>query len=264
MPEQNDFAISGSSPELSQGTPQFSTAEYGHIPGTERCQICNNLLAGDYYRVNGLMACAQCATDAKNGQPRDSHAAFTRGLLLGIGAAVVGLIAYATFTIITGWYIGFIALGVGWFVAKAIKKGSSGLGGRRYQIAAVLLTYAAISMAAVPIGIAYMIKESKIHKQAQTQQQTDAAGSADSQQAQTADQAAQPDQPAESKKQGSYGAAVMQLLFLGLASPFLELQDPGHGFIGLIILFVGLRIAWQLTASAPLEVDGPYSQSARV
>lgn len=210
------------------------------------------------------MACAQCAADAKNGQPRDSHAAFTRGLLLGIGAAVVGLIAYATFTIITGWYIGFISLGVGWFVAKAIKKGSSGLGSRRYQIAAVLLTYAAISLAAAPIGISYAIKHAREQKQAQTQSKSDTATNPDSQQVQPAEQPAQQEQSAPSGKQPSLGAFALQMLWFGLASPFLELQDPAHGVIGLIILFVGLRIAWQLTASAPLEVDGPYSMAARV
>jgi hypothetical protein len=49
------------------------------------------------------------------------------------------------------------------------------------------------------------------------------------------------------------------MLGIGLISPFLELQDPVHGALGLFILFIGLRIAWQLTASAPLDVEGPYS-----
>src|SRR5579859_3140606 len=138
-------------PSVPSGTPQFSTAEYAHIPGTERCRICSNLVSGEYYRINGQMACATCGGQATAGQPTDSHAAFLRGLLLGIGAALLGLILYATVTISTGWSIGYVALGVGWLVAKAITKGSNGLGGRRYQITAVLLTYAAISMAAIPI-----------------------------------------------------------------------------------------------------------------
>ena len=53
--------------------------------------------------------------------------------------------------------------------------------------------------------------------------------------------------------------AIGLLALLGLASPFLELQEPMHGAIGLFILFIGLRIAWQLTASAPLDVEGPYT-----
>ena len=236
--------------------PQFSTAEYSHVAGTERCKICNNLIGGDYFRVNSLMACEQCASDARNGQPRDSHSAFSRGLLLGIGAAVLGMIVYASFTIITGWYIGYLALGVGYLVAKAIKKGSSGLGGRRYQIAAVLLTYAAISIAAVPIGISYAIKHTKTAGAHADGSSTQPAADANSESASPA--AAAP----TTKASANYGALAGQLLFLGLASPFMELQDPVHGIIGLFILFIGLRIAWRLTASQPLEVDGPYSHSA--
>lgn len=231
--------------------PQFSTAEYAHIPGSERCRICNNLVSQEYYRVNGMMACQTCATEARNGQPKDSHAAFTRGLMLGIGAALVGMVLYATFTILTGWYLGYIALGVGYLVAQAIKKGANGLGGRRYQIAAVLLTYAAISIAAIPIGISYSIKHTKEARQAQMEGSTSSNG--------TTIESTEADRG--SKHQSNLAALAFQLLMLGLASPFLELQDPGHGIIGLFILFIGLRIAWQLTASRPLEVEGPYTVS---
>jgi len=252
MEDQNDPARSLSPSGLSSDIPQFSTAEYQHIPGTERCRLCNNLIASDYFRVNGLMACPQCASEARDGQPRDSHVAFSRGLILGIGAALIGMIVYATFTIITGWYIGYLALGVGYLVAKAIKKGSKGLGGRRYQIAAVLLTYAAISLAAVPIGISYAIKHAETKTQAPTQQ-SDAA---------VADGDAAPSQPSGARS--SLGAFAVQMLIMGLISPFLEMQDPVHGAIGLFILFIGLRIAWQLTASSPLEVDGPYRTAGRL
>lgn len=256
MADANELSATPSTPALSSDTPQFSTAEYTHVPGTERCQLCNNLIGGDYYRVNGLMSCADCAIKTRSGQPVDSHAAFSRGLLLGIGAAVVGMIVYAAFTIITGWYIGYLALGVGYLVAKAIKKGSSGLGGRRYQIAAVLLTYAAISIAAVPIGISYAIKHDKEQKQAKAQQ---AEGTVVDGNTGTPQQQEQP-----KSERPPMGSAVLGLVALGLASPFMELQDPIHGLIGLFILFIGLRIAWQLTASTPLDVDGPYSSAARL
>ncbi len=232
--------------------PQFATAEYAHIPGTERCRICNKVVFDDYYRVNNQMACAKCAGEAREGQPSDSHAAFARGLLLGGGAAILGLVAYAAFTITTNFYFGYIALGVGWLVAKAMLKGSNGIGGRRYQIAAVLLTYAAISMAAVPIGIASVVKHNK-EKMAQHKQADDTATD-DSGTAQNATQSSQP--------RSGIGGLVIQLVLRGLASPFLELQDPRHGLIGLVILFVGLRIAYQMTAARPLEVDGPYRVSA--
>ncbi len=246
MADQQDFVDAGSAPVADTDIPQFSTAEYTHVPGTERCRICNNLIAADYFRVNTLMACPQCAADARNGQPRDSHVAFSRGLVFGIGAAIGGMTLYASFTIITGWYIGYLALAVGYLVAKAIKKGAHGLGGRRYQIAAVALTYAAISVSAVPIGISYAVKHQKELKQGQSSAPSPAVG--------------QP-APAATPHSVHYGALALRLLGIGLISPFLGLQDPVHGAIGLFILFIGLRIAWQLAASAPLDVEGPYGHA---
>jgi len=43
-------------------------------------------------------------------------------------------------------------------------------------------------------------------------------------------------------------APMGKLIQLGLGAPFLELQnDPRNGIIGLVILFVGMRIAWRMT-----------------
>ena len=254
MPEDQQITTPVPAP-VSSDIPQFSTAEYGHIPGTERCRICGNLVSGEYYRVNSQMACAKCALEARQGQPTDSHAAFARGLLLGSGAALLGLIVYAAFTIITNLYLGYIALGVGWLVGMAMTKGSGGMGGRRYQIAAVALTYCAISIAAIPIWIAYSVKHQK-PPTAQTQSTASSGADASDTAGSTADQ-----QPAPKAKPNLVKLAV-QLLFIGLASPFLELRDPFHGLIGLVILFVGLRIAYKLTAAKPLDVDGPYSVTA--
>lgn len=241
-------------PALGADVPQFATAEYAHIPGTERCRICSSPIFNDYYRVNSQMACAKCAGEAREGQPSDSHAAFFRGMVLGVGAAILGLILYATFTIVTDFYLGFIALGVGWLVAKAMLKGSNGIGGRRYQITAVLLTYAAISVAAIPIGIASVVKQNKERPAQQKQSTTADEPSAD-------DGGTTPAQDAPRVKL-NLGSFALKLLMLGLASPFLGLQDPVHGLIGLVILFVGLRIAFQLTAARPLDVDGPYRATA--
>ena len=42
-------------------------------------------------------------------------------------------------------------------LVKAMMKGSGGIGGRRYQVAALLLTYGSVSMAAVPIAISQLV-----------------------------------------------------------------------------------------------------------
>jgi hypothetical protein len=198
------------------------------------------------------MACAACAGQARNGQPKDSHSAFARGLGLGSLAAIAGLILYAAVNIITGWTIGYLALAVGWMVGKGITKGSSGIGGRRYQIAAVLLTYFAISMAGIPIRIAYATKHRPVVAQN--------AASANSATNATPTGTTTPPKP---KRNLSIGAALGGLLLLGLASPFLEFTaNVGGAAIGLFILFIGLRIAWTITAARRLSVDGPFSTNA--
>src|ERR1700761_7375216 len=134
--------------------PQFGTAEYaGGTPGGERCKSCGQSLASQYYRVNGAVTCNYCGEQALLRKPQDTHQIFVRGLLFGIGGAILGIILYAGFGIVTGLMLGYISLAVGWIVGKAIKKGTNGIGGRRYQIAAVLLTYSAVSLSAIPIGI---------------------------------------------------------------------------------------------------------------
>jgi hypothetical protein len=57
----------------------------------------------------------------------------------------------------------------------------------------------------------------------------------------------------------SAAKAMGVLTLIGLASPFLALSDPMHGLIGLIILFVGIRIAWRITAGRQPRIVGPLS-----
>jgi hypothetical protein len=91
------------------------------------------------------MVCGRCADRIRRETPQDSHAAFVRAFLFGFGGFAIGLALYAGFVIATGISIGYISLAVGWIVGKAMMMGSGGVGGRRYQITAVLLTYAAVS-----------------------------------------------------------------------------------------------------------------------
>jgi hypothetical protein len=201
-------------------TPQFSTAEYAPQPTLERCRLCSTPLTTEYYRVRGQTACASCADAARTQQSGLSdNAAFTRALAFGIAAAIVGLAGYSAFTIATSLYVGYVALGVGYIVAKAMKFGSGGLGGRPYQIAAVILTYLAIALAEIPI-ILWQLR-ARIPS-------------------------------------GHILAAAMRLLPVGLESPILAMRSPIHGLINAVILFVGLQIAWRGTAATILAVEGPF------
>jgi hypothetical protein len=238
--------------------PQFATAEYA---GTDRCKFCNQIIpgGGSYYRVDGAMACKPCAEQARNSAPKDSHAAFARAVLFGVGAAIAGLVLYAGFEIMTGWIIGYVSLAVGYMVGKAMMAGSKGLGGRRYQLTAVALTYAAVSMAAVPVWISIASKEHRSQAPSQAQQTPTTENSSDSEQQPGGNTTSQQQAaPAPAPKMNPWKALGI-MAALGIASPFLELQDPVHGVIGLVILLVGIKIAWRLTVGNPTaDVSGPF------
>jgi hypothetical protein len=259
-----------SEPGFSSGTPQFSTAEYASKGGPDRCASCSQPIGDTYFRVNGALACPNCAQRGAGNLPTDSHTAFVRGVMFGVGGAILGMILYAAFSILTGLIIGYVALAVGYIVAKAIKMGSRGMGGQRYQIAAALLTYAAVSIAAIPVGISQFVKardarRAAAHTQALQNLPSEDAPSAD---ANGADTSPQEQEPAATpaltpRHRASLSSMIGSLLLLGLASPFMELWTNGPSFssmIGLFILFIGIRIAWQMTAgtSAATGVIGPF------
>ncbi len=241
---------------LTNPSPQFKTAEYPGQPGEDRCETCGQLISESYYRVNGAMTCPACAEQAKFQLPQDSHPGVVRALLFGAGGALLGLILYATFAIVTGWIIGYVSLAVGYIVGKAVMKGSNGIGGRRYQVMAAMLTYAAVSVAAIPIAISQWAKETKGNEPPRVEQSQPNSAPAEQEPQTGSNQGSQPE-PADQEEM-SVGKALGVLLLVGLISPFLELQDPLHGLIGLVILFIGIQIAWRLTAGTTTDILGPF------
>ncbi len=223
---------------MSDGTPQFTTAEYSGSAAAAACKGCGKPLGDPFFRANGAPVCGACAQAIQRQVDTDSHARFVRGVVFGVGGAILGLVLYVGFALATGLMIGFVSLAVGFLVGKAITIGSGGRGGRRYQIAAVLLTYAAVSLSAVPIAISAHLK------------------------ARNAQQQAQVSEPAGNSSSTSPAKAVATLVVLGLASPFLELSNPAQGLIGLVILFVGIRIAWRMTAGRTIKIEGPLRAAA--
>jgi hypothetical protein len=229
---------------MSSGVPQFATAEYADKAGESVCKSCGQKISGEYYRINGAPTCANCTQRIKEQIPQDSHSSFVRGVLFGVGGAILGLGIYVAFALGTGWIVGYVSLAVGYIVGKAIVLGSRGVGGRRYQVAAVLLTYIAVSLAAVPIAISQHMKQTSVQRHAQVNDSATARA---------------PDSAARAPRT-SLARAVGVLALIGLASPFLKLADPVRGIIGLIILLVGIRIAWTITASRQVNISGPISE----
>jgi uncharacterized protein (DUF983 family) len=246
-------------PGFTQPSLQFATAGNVGSQSRDQCQFCHQPIGTNYYRVNDAMACPSCVENKRKERAQDAPAAYVRGLAAGVGAALVGMIGYALIAIILqGWVISLMSVGVGLLVATAMIRASKGVGGRRYQIAAVLLTYAAVSTAAIPIWV-YFANQ---HRAQQTEQQK-----LEAEQRQLERESGQ-EQQERSHENGdsvaSIGAWIGKAALLGLASPFLKLQgDPYWGAMGLLILFFGMRVAWRIAAGHPFEVYGPFDNAPK-
>jgi hypothetical protein len=227
---------------------QFETAEYQGGAPSEICAACKKQILDSYYRVGAHKLCATCAGAIE--KQKDSHSAFVSALLYGGLTALGGLLVYSMVTITTNMNFALLAIGVGWAVGKMMRKGSRGVGGRRYQIVAALLTYAAVSVSAIPTAIFIQVKESRAKQEAQANEGASAT--------------VRPGGEQEAKAPPSLGAVVLTLIGLGLASPFLEMQNPVQGLIGLLIIFFGMRTAWRMmTGSALAEsLSGPFPVSS--
>ena len=126
---------------------QFDKAETAPSGGPA-CQQCNSPLAGEYFQAGEMMVCGPCVGGIREylAGTGSSSGRFVRALLLGTGAAAIGAIAYGLWIAFTESEFALVTIAIGWFVGKAVRKGSGGLGGVGFGVTAVLLTYAAISM----------------------------------------------------------------------------------------------------------------------
>jgi hypothetical protein len=254
------------SDSFSNSTPQFGTAEYANTPLSTRCQFCQQPIHGSFYRVNAAVACAGCAEQMRTGIDADRHAAYVRAVAFGIGAAVIGLVGYALIAILLqGWVISYMSIGVGWLVGTAMMKGSNGIGGRRYQIVAALLTYAAVSMAAIPIWIHFAPEQGQQQRAQQQRQQQEQRQFENEERKFGQDAGQQPPEPQPApveKRQVSVFSVVRwigRLALLGLASPFIQISgNPFWGAMGILILFFGIRIAWRITEGREFGISGPF------
>jgi Flp pilus assembly protein TadB len=145
--------------------------------------------------------------------------------------------------------IGLVAILVGVMVGKAIRRASGGFGGRQQQILAVVLTYFSIATSYIPVIIWDLAHKPKIEAG-----QTARSGAA----AQTATSGTDSSQQTDSGKSMPVGKAILYLLAIGLAAPFLSLTSGVSGIISLFIIFIGLKQAWRLTGRSEILVMGPY------
>lgn len=132
------------------GDLQFERAEFTHGGEGPLCAACHRP-AHEYFQFQGHIYCGQCRQRIENSLDRlERSASFGRAALYGAGAAAAGAALYYAVSAATGYEIGLVAVVVGLFVGKAVRKGSDSLGGWRYQALAMSLTYLSIVSSYVP------------------------------------------------------------------------------------------------------------------
>jgi hypothetical protein len=208
--------------------------------GSPRCVVCKRPTGAAYFHAQGMVVCPGCAEQIRSGQQAPQAASLAKAALYGGGAALAGCILYAAVAIILHAEIGLIAILVGYMVGRAIRHASHGRGGSPQQILAVLLTYFAITTSYIPVYVYNAAQQSRAA-------------------APQANGAPVVEEPAPV----SYGSAIVYLLLLTAAAPFLTLGSSGiSGLIGLFIIFIGLQRAWRLTGRSEILIMGPYPVEA--
>ena len=225
-----------------------------------------------------------CAKVMKDASPEDASSSYKRAVLFGGIAAFIAFIFYSIFALATGWLPGYFAFFAGYAIAKLMMVGSGKIGGRKYQVTAIFLTYMALSLSAIPITIGEQIKwraavraqqstGDLAEEQRQLEQEfgTGANSQAPSNTKQRSAQkkaTSEDTTPAVTTWQGrpamrpsaqiSPAAILGSLVIFGLSSPFLALLIPVQGAICLLVLLGGMVIAWQVTAATRHEIIGPF------
>ena len=205
-----------------------------------KCSACKSVIESSYYHLAGKPICPTCAEIAKSAQQRPGTSGVMRGFLYGLGAAVACSIGYAVVTMTTKMEFALLAILVGYIVGRAVRVGSSGLGGRRCQILAVALTYFSITSSYVPLVIQGLRERAK----------TEAAKQSD------------PAPAVQTRRPPSAATlviGVVAIVGIALVSPFLGLAGGVGGLISIAIIFFGLAQAWKQTKRDERLLMGPYT-----
>jgi hypothetical protein len=256
---------------------QFEHAEFDQAPPVLKCSRCDRTLHQSYYQINGEIACEACALTAESSDEGSGLGRALRATGAGIAAAVLGAVLYYAIGAITGYEFGLIAILVGFAVGAAVRWGSRGRGGWKYQTLAVALTYLAIVSTYVPYIFAAANAQMEAEESAgvpgdPADDDDDDDDDDDGEQAAIADDGAagvtaasatgaSPNVDAQQLSGGDAAMAMGALILLLCAAPFLA---GFENIIGLLIIGFGLFEAWKLNRREEIVMSGPHPVTAQV
>jgi hypothetical protein len=245
------------------GDLQFDRAERaGATAAAAGCTVCKQPLAGTYFEINGKVVCPRCRGRIMAQWQRGSGSGrFWRALGLGAVAAALGAGLYFGIAALTGYELGLVAVVVGFLVGAAVRKGSNGRGGGRYQLLAMFLTYSAIVVTDSSLIVRELRKESRARADSTRTATDTSAGRAGAgpQLTGALRPSATVDATPQKLARGFRGLGVvlglLVLLAVAYAAPIaIGVASPLH----LLIAGIALYEAWKLNKGVALRVTGPY------
>lgn len=202
-----------------------------------------------YYEADAGVICAAChARITAAPQSDGGRGRFARALGFGIIAAIAGATTYFALLAATGREMTLVLLFVGFVVGRAVRVGSRGRGGRRFQWLAVVLTYLAIVATYVPFVVKGFSGQSTV-----TTTQALPAPTLDGSFLAVAAAPAPIAEPAPSL--GASAVGLGALLLLAFAAPVLEGVNNG---VGMLITVAALLQAWRMNRRTDVVITGPY------
>jgi len=227
---------------------QFDHAVTDGLPTTSAygvaviCSACQRAIDTEYFDVNGQVLCDRCRATAESALATPTGVEpFIVASVFGLGAAIAGAIVYYAVIAIANLQIGYVAILIGYMVGYAVRKGARGLGGRRFQMLAVVLTYFAVGLAYTPV----------VFKQMETSRAASTAKA-------PAKVVAQPQPNARVTTPSMLWAPLVLLVFVFALQVLVVVGSLPFGFISGFIIFIGLRQSWRMTAAPQVQVFGPY------
>lgn len=218
------------------------------------CAACQRPLTDTYFEANSQVVCPSCRNAIAAEWNRGGSAGrFAKALGLGVAAMIVCSILWYVVLKLTDSQWGILAIVVGLVVGGAVRKGSNGRGGWRYQTLAIFLTYTAIVSSYVPFII-----ESMRESGGQVAEQPADSAMGVTAPAVSADAVATTDAAAPAAVQLGVLAVLVGLVALVAilyATPFLMGIE---NLIGLLIIGFALYEAWKLNRKTELKITGPY------
>ncbi|MDI3290158.1 hypothetical protein [Polyangium sp. 15x6] len=210
----------------------FERAEFGEPAATHvQCGICASAITTAYYQLLDKVLCSSCRDGVQRSvEDARSGAAFGKAFLQA-GAVAFGLgLVYALFVHFTHIQLALVTIGIGLLVGRTVQRVTRGFGSTRHQVLAVVLTYLGSAMGYLPVILAEL-------------------NSGDG--------------------ESAAGALVFVIRFvvislLTLAVPILDIANGISGVLGALIIFFGLRTAWQASrgVGGPVAISGPYQVNA--